>query len=133
MTIESKESPTRSVPESPHRIPEMDALDIALDDLVKKAQTLIEGPIRDAQTDERWEGTAQGHCEAIEGFMLVTLILEAPGYRPEEFHARAFPYELEVVAPDFTLRNSLPCRVDPSSMRSYYRNGVLCVEVLKAL
>jgi HSP20 family molecular chaperone IbpA len=56
----------------------------------------------------------------------------APGYRSGEFLVKASGDSLRVRAPGFELVRPLRCRVDPASIKTSYKNGVLCVRLSKA-
>ena len=108
-----------------------DGLDRILEELVKDAQLLIDRPYRPGR--ERPSGAGREISELIERMDSVTLILEVPGYRSEELHTSIEGDEIEVRTPRFTLRKSLPWRVDPASMTSDYLNGVLSVRATKEI
>lgn len=109
-----------------------DSLEQTLEELVRRAERLLDRPY-----EKEWFAVAQeevweGRCELVERNEYVTVVLEAPGYGPSDLRASVFEDEIKVETPDFSLRRSLPCRVDPESLRTDYRNGVLSVRIAKS-
>jgi HSP20 family molecular chaperone IbpA len=104
-------------------------LETLLDDLVKQAEELIDQPYR---RDHEPEGEApRRSIEMIEGRDELTVLLEMPGYRLQEFGVSVTDAELVMDTPEFRSKRALPCRVAPETATSEYRNGILSVKVAK--
>jgi HSP20 family molecular chaperone IbpA len=69
--------------------------------------------------------------EIIETAGEVTFVMLAPGYSRMDIGVRAEEDRLRVEAYDFKMVKMLRCRVEPTTARSTYLNGVLSVKVAK--
>lgn len=67
----------------------------------------------------------------IEGRDELTVLLEMPGYRMQEFRVTVTDEELVMDTPEFSGRRTFPCRVSPHTAKRDYRNGILSVTVAK--
>ena len=70
--------------------------------------------------------------ELIEGVYGVTFILMIPGYGEDEVRVVASKDAVGVEAGGFMTVRPLHCRVDPSSLKTSYRNGVLSARLSRA-
>ncbi|MDG6909304.1 MAG: hypothetical protein JRN08_02950 [Nitrososphaerota archaeon] len=102
-----------------------DPVEDALGDLVRAAQNDLDGVPSVQSPEPRDKG------ELVERAEFVSFILMAPGYCLRDFGVVIAGTELRVEAPDFDLVRRLGCAVEPSSVRTEYRNGVLSVRVAK--
>lgn len=107
-----------------------DSLEQTLEDLVKRAERLLDRPYEKGWFSAAQEGW-KGRCELVERIETVTVVLEAPGYQPSDLRSSVSEDEIMVEAPDFSVRRALPCRVDPESIQTEYRNGVLSIQIAK--
>ena len=106
---------------------ESDPLEDALGDLVRAAQRDLDGASRIEGPNSKDGG------ELVERPDSVSFVLMAAGYSLGDFEARVEKDELVVCAPDFEIRRRIGCQVEPSQVRTDYRNGVLSVRVAKRL
>ncbi len=100
----------------------------ALAELVRAAQEDLDVSRRPPMRDNRIDTG-----ELTEGAETVSFVLIAPGYHTWEFRVGVADGELRVEGPDFFLTKPLYCRVDVTTLKTRYNNGVLSVRIAKKL
>lgn len=102
-----------------------DPLGDALNDLVRAAQEDLDVGSRVEAPKSKDKG------ELVERPDFFSFILIAPGYCLKDFDVKIARGGLKVEAPDFEMTRPLGCEVEPSGIRTEYRNGVLSVRIAK--
>ena len=113
------------------RLDEKESLEEALAEIVRAAERELED-LREGAEAEPAEPDPSEMGEIIVGAAEVTLLLNAPGYRPEELRVTAMTHAITVGTSDFEMRRRLACRVEPARMVVAYNNGILSVTIPKA-
>ena len=103
----------------------------ALAEIVRAAERELECLRAGAETEPA-DPDRSDMGEVIEGAAEVTLLLNAPGYRPEELRVTAMTHAITIGTGDFEMRRRLACRVEPARMVVAYNNGILSVTIPKA-
>ena len=104
-----------------------DALEKTLDEIVKSAEGLIDGPSTRREAASCALGDQMSDCELIESTGFVTLIVHTPGLRECDLGTSATETEIRVSGPGFEVSRPLPHRIVPTSLKTTFRNGVVSV------
>lgn len=110
---------------------EFDDFDAFFEEVLEVTQRLLGtsvaagGQLQEAEPDERVRD------ELLESKDLITYLLDAPGRTSDELKVSVSADEVSVTLPDFVAKKHFPSKVDPSSAKVSYNNGILSVRVTK--
>ncbi|MBI3841050.1 MAG: Hsp20/alpha crystallin family protein [Thaumarchaeota archaeon] len=110
--------------------PDADALDESLDEIVRRAEMMLDGPVQTVGV-ARTQGDRVRDLELVEALNFVVLIVDVPGFGEHELKATVTEETICVEGPTFSVSQTLSCRVTPSTVETQYRNGVLSVKATK--